>query len=255
MTASGTFFGDGRILGGRAMLRSARNPGTILGAVVFPVLFFALFNLVLRRIMEARGFDYRQLLPPTIVVQAMLFAAMASAYYVADDRRSGVIARFRSLPIHRSAPLVGRSVGDLSRAAVSAVIITGLGLATGMRFERGWIWALAFLGLALLFSLAVSLGMGLIGYSAPTPEAASSIASTPYLPLIMLSSGFAPVEDFPDWLEPVVRYQPVSATIDALRATTGRGDLADTLPLALAWCVGLGVLFAALGGRALERAT
>ena len=255
MTAPGTLFGDGLVLGGRAMVRSARNPGTILGAVLFPVLFFALFNLVLRRIMEARGFDYAQLLPPTIVVQAMFFTAMSSSYYVADDRRSGIIARFRSLPIHRSAPLIGRSVGDLSRATVSALIITGLGLATGMRFERGWVLALAYLGLTLLFALAVSLGMGLIGYSAPTPEAAASIASTPYLPLIMLSSGFAPVEDFPDWLEPVVRYQPVSATIDALRATTGSGDLGQTVPLAVAWCVGMIVMFGALGGRALERAT
>ncbi len=254
MTASGTLLGDGRVLGGRAMLRSARNPATILGAVLFPILFFVLFNLVMRRIMEARGFDYAQLLPPTIVVQAMFFTAMSSAYYVADDRRSGIIARFRSLPIHRSAPLIGRSLGDLSRATVSAVVITALGIATGMRFERGWVWALAYLGLALLFALAVSLGMGLIGYAAPTPEAAASIASTPYLPLIMLSSGFAPVEDFPDWLEPIVRYQPVSVTIDALRATAGTGDLGDTVPLALAWCVGLIIVFAALGSRALERA-
>lgn len=237
------------------MLRSARNPGTILGAVLFPVLFFGLFDLVLGRIMEARGFDYQQLLPPSIVVQAMFFTAMSSAYYVADDRRSGVIARFRSLPIHRSAPLIGRAVGDLSRATVSVIVITGLGLATGMRFERGWAWASAYLGIALLFSLAVSLGMGLIGYSAPTPEAAASIASTPYLPLIMLSSGFAPVEDFPDWLEPVVRYQPVTVVIDALRATTGTSNLGETIPLALAWCLGMVVVFAALGGRALDRAT
>ena len=255
MTAAGSLIADGRALGGRAMTRSARNPATILGAVLFPILFFLLFNLILRRIMEARGFDYRQLLPPTIVVQAMFFTAMSSAYYVADDRRSGVIARFRSLPIHRSAPLIGRAIGDLARAAVSAVIITGLGLATGMRFERGWPLALAFIGLALLFSLAVSLAMGLIGYAAPAPEAAASLASTPYLPLIMLSSGFAPVEDFPDWLEPFVRYQPVSATIDALRALTGSGDIGDTLPLALAWSVGMIVVFSALGGRALARAT
>ncbi|MEM7322955.1 MAG: ABC transporter permease [Actinomycetota bacterium] len=252
MSALATLVADGRILGGRAMTKSARNPATIVGAVVFPVLFFVLFNLVFRRIMDARGFDYRQLLPSTVVIQAMLFAAMSSAYYVADDRRSGIIARLLSLPIHRAAPLIGRAVGDLSRAFVSVVVIAGLGLATGMRFERGWLWALPYIGVALFFCLAVSLGMGLIGYVAPTPEAAASIASMPYLPLIMLSSGFAPVEDFPDWLEPFVQYQPVSATIDALRAMTGDGAVGETLPLALAWSAGLCLVFAALGSRALR---
>ncbi len=246
---------DGSVLGLRAMTRSSRNPGTIVSAILFPLLFFALFNLVFGRIMKARGFDYEQLLPSTIVVQAVLFAGMSSAYYVADDRKTGVIGRFRSLPIHRAAPLVGRAIGDLSRALVSIIVVTGMGLLTGMRFERGWAWAIGYVGLALFLSLAVALGIGLIGYAAPTPEAAASLASMPYLPLLMLSSAFAPVEDFPDWLEPFVRYQPVTAAVDALRAMTGAGDVGSTVPLALAWSIGGTVIFASLGARALDRST
>lgn len=241
------------LLGRRAIERSRRNPASILGAILFPLLFFALFNIVLRRVMEARGFDYVQLLPPTIIVQAMLFAGMSSAYYVADDRLTGITERFSSLPIGRAAPAIGRSIGDLARAAASLAVLLVVGVVTGMRFDAGLAWLPAFIGLSLLFALAVSLGMGLIGLIASSPQGAVSIASIPYLPLLMLSSGFAPVEDFPAWLEPFVRNQPVTVVIDALRALAGDGEIASTLPGAIAWSCGLIIVFGALGIRVAGR--
>lgn len=252
---TGSLLVHGWILGRRSIRKTVRNPSSIVEAMIVPVLFFFLYNLILQRVMEARGFDYRQMLPPTIVVEAVFLAAIASAAYVADDRLNGVISRLRSMPIHRAAPLFGRSVSDMGRALIGALLVTGLGVALGMEFQRGWEWAPAFLGLTLLFGLAVSLGMGLIGYVAATPEGAASIASAPYLPLIMLSSGFAPVEDFPDWMEPVVRYQPVTAVIDALRALAGNGDISGTVPQAIAWSIGLIVAFSALAGRAEGKVT
>ena len=149
-------FAGSALLGQRAIERSRRNPASVLGAVVFPLLFFALFNVVLRRVMDAQGFDYVQLLPPTIVVQAMLFAGMSSAYYVADDRLSGITERFASLPIGRAAPAIGRALGDLARAAVSLVVVIGVGVAAGMRFDAGLVWIPLFVLVALLFSLAVA---------------------------------------------------------------------------------------------------
>lgn len=246
---------DSRLLGGRAMTRSVRNPATILGAVLFPLLFFVLFNIVMRAVMEARGFDYRQLLPPTIVVQAMFFSGMSSAYYVAGDRLSGFSGRLRSLPIARAAPLVGRSVADLARAAISLVAVVAAGVATGMRFGAGAPAAVGFVALALSFALAVALAMGLLGYVASSPEAAASMASIPYLPLLMLSSGFVPVDDFPGWMQPLVRWQPVTCVIDALRALAGDGSIRSTIGPALAWIVALAVLFGWLGARAFRRAS
>lgn len=246
---------DSRLLGARAVTRSRRNPATIAGAVFFPLLFFLLFNVVMRRVMDARAFDYRQLLPPTIVAQAMLFCGMSSAYYVADDRVTGFIGRVRSLPVHRAAPIVGRAVGDLTRALLSLVVVVAVGVVAGMGFEAGVPGALGFVLLALAFALVVSLGMGLLGYTASAPQAAASVASIPYLPLLMLSSGFVPVDDFPDWLEPVVRWQPVTCTIDALRALTGEGAIGAPLARSAAWLVGLGLAFAVLGARAFRRSS
>lgn len=247
-----TLAADTLILGARSVLRSQRNPATMISAFILPLLFFALFFVVMRRVMAAQGFDYVQLLPPTIVAQAMLFAGMSSAYYVAADRLSGITARLRSMPLHRAAPILGRSVGDLIRSLISLVPITVVGVIVGMRFDNA-VGVVGFTLIALAFGLVASLGMGLIGYVASSPDAAVSIASMPYLPLLMLSTGFVPVENFPGWLQPFVEWQPVTAVIDALRAFTGEGDIGSTLPVAAAWMGGLALLFAALGARAFKR--
>ena len=103
-----------------------------------------------------------------------------------------------------------------------------------------------------LAALAVTI-IGLLGYVASSPEGAVSLASIPYLPLLMLSSGFVPVEDFPGWLQPFVEYQPVTATIDALRALAGDGSLGETQPIALGWSLGLSGVFVTIGARLARR--
>jgi ABC-2 type transport system permease protein len=226
-----------------------------MGAVIFPLVFFFLFNVVMRKVMTARGFDYAQLLPSTVVAQAMFFTAMSSAYYVADDRLSGMTQRLRSMPIHRAAPIMARSLGDVSRASISVVVLVLVGVAAGMRFRAGIPAIGGFLLVALVFGAVTALGMGLIGYRAPSAEAAASIASVPYLPLIMLSNGFAPVEDFPGWLQGFVEHQPVTRTIDLLRALSGGGPTAEPFAWWSAWMLLLAVVFAVLAGRAFGRAS
>ena len=244
---------DGRVLGGRAILKAARNPATILGAVIFPLIFFVLFNVVMGRVMDVRGFDYAQLLPAAIVIQAMLFSAMASAYYVAGDRAIGITGRFRSLPIHPLAPLLGRAIGDVTRASVSLAVVLVAGFITGMRFQAGIGWLPVYVGVALLFAVAASFAMGFVGYVATSAEGAASIASIPYAPLIMLSSAFAPVEDFPGWLQGFVEWQPVTVAIDALRALAGDGDIGVTLIRTVIWSAVFILVFAPLVARRLKR--
>jgi ABC-2 type transport system permease protein len=234
---------DVSVLGARSISLWTRNPASILGAVAFPLVFFAMFNLVARKMMTARGFDYAQLLPATIVVQAMFFTGMSSAYYVAADRLSGMTGRLHSMPIHRAAPLVARSVGDVSRAVISVLVLLLASVLAGLRFHVGAVGAVGFVFVALGFAAVVALGMGLIGTRAPTPEAASSLASIPYLPLVMLSSGFAPVEDFPSWLQNAVANQPVTRTIDLMRALVDGGPTAESFMWWVGWMVLLFVVF------------
>ncbi len=241
------------LLGRSAFLKMRRNPASIMGAIIFPLLFFGLFMLVMKKTMQAQGFDYQQLLPSTIIVQAAFFAAMSSAAYIAQDRHSGLGTKYRSMPIAPVAPLVGRSLADLTRVSVSIVILLTVGIATGMRFTAGWGWLPVYVAVALAFALSVALGMGLIGHVASSPTAATALASPVYLPLLMLSSGFVPVDNFPDWLQPLASHQPVTATIDALRALAGDGDIAATTTQSLAWSFGLIVVFGMIGAWRMGR--
>lgn len=243
----------GWLLGRRALMKAARNPASLLSAIVFPLLFFALFNIVMRRIMDARDFDYVQLLPSTVIVQAMLFSAMSSAYYVAEDRLTGISGRLRSMPIHPAAPFAGRAFADVGRGAISLTVLLVVAFLSGMRFEDGVVWLPLFAVVALSFVVAAAVTFGLLGYMASSPESAVSLATIPYLPLLMLSSGFAPVDDFPGWLQPFVEWQPITATIDALRALTGRGDIAETVPLALGWSAAIALVFGSIGVRRARR--
>lgn len=221
----------------RAVLLLMRNPASIAGAVVFPILFFLMFNLTMRNIMKARGFDYAQLLPATIVIQAMFFTAMSSSYYVAADRGSGIHDRFRSNPISRLAPMLGRAAGDLSRAALSTLILLVVSMIFGMRFQTGPAGAVGFVAVSLCFAFVLSQGMGIFGLIAKTPEAAMAMGQIIYLPSLMLSTGFAPVDDFPIWMQAFIRNQPVSRTIDLLRALTVGGPTTRPAMLFLVWMI------------------
>lgn len=240
-------------LAGRNLLLMRRNPATIVGAAVAPVVFFLGFYAVLDRLMSARGIDYPQYFTPAVAVQAMFFAAIASGVYLAQDVRGGMLDRARSLPIARIAPLAGRLLADLTRGLVSLAVLLVLASAFGFRFASGALPAVGFVLLALLFSITLSAGCGAVALASRNPEAAVQSLLLPYLPLLMLSTGFVTVDQFPGWMQPFVRYQPISHVVDALRALSTGGETAGPVLAALAWCLGLLVLFGVLGARAYRR--
>lgn len=240
---------DTRVITRRNLVRLRRNPATIASAVGFPLIFLFGFFAVLRKTLEAGGLDYAQYMPPIIVVQAMFFTAISSAFFLADDKLFGILERCRALPMHRWAPLLGRVSADVARSVVSLCVVVGVAMILGFRFEAGVLPALGFVGVAIVFTIAASSGCALVGLTAPTPEAAISTLFMPYLPLLMLSSGFVPVEAFPGWLQPFVEWQPVSLTVDALRALAAGGATAEPVGRALVVLAALTTGFAVLGGR------
>lgn len=240
------------VLARRNLLRSTRNPASIVGAVVSPAVFFLGFLAVLKGIMDAPGLPYVQYLTPAVTVQAMLFAAISSAYYVADDSATGILARARSMPVSRGAPVLGRSLNDVVRALVGIVVVVGLGHVFGFRFGSV-AGALGYVAIAVGFAVTLALGTGLFGLKLSNPQATLEALSMPYLPLLMLSTAFVPADRFPGWIEPIVRQQPVSRIADALRALAGGSAPAATILPALAWIVGMAVVFGALCVRAYGR--
>lgn len=235
-------------------LRLFGNVRSLFSVVVFPLVFLFGFLAVLNRLLDARGIDAVTHLVPAIVVQAMFFSAIASAFFLSADRGSGMLARCRSLPIHRGSIIGARLVADAARATVATLVVVGAGYALGFRFEAGPFAALAFLVVAVAFALVLAAGAGTIGLASTDSEAVAATLTLPYLPLMILSSAFAPVEAFPDWLEPIVAASPVTATIEALRALASGGPTVGPLWQAGAWLVGLLAVFSYTATRAFRRA-
>jgi len=243
--------------GGRLVLdrnlKLFRNPASMAGMILFPLIFFLGFNLIMTRTLDRIGIEAAQFLMPTVVVQAMFFTAMSSAFYTAADRTSGLIGRLRTLPLHPAATILGRLGADVARSLVSIAVLVVAASILGFRFEAGPVAAVGFVLVALLFSVTLAAGFGGWVLGAADPTAVTQVMSVPYLPLLMLSTGFAPVEGFPGWLHPFVRWQPVSLTIDALRALADGGATTVALLRALAVLAVLLTVFVVLASRAFRR--
>lgn len=203
--------------------------------------------------MEQRGVDYVQWLPPIVVLQSMLFVAMSSADAIAADVQQGMFNRFRTMPLGRLAPVVGRLGADLCRALVACGAAIGTAAAFGFRFEAGAGAAAGFVALAVAFALCLSVGCVALGLAVGNPEHTASAMLVPQLLLTMLSTGFTPVTGFPGWIRPFVRDQPVSQAADALRALASGGQTARPVLITAAWLVALLAVFAWLAGRTLGR--
>lgn len=239
----------------RSVLGTLRD-GDLIFAIGGPVAFFLCFNVTLRMVVNIEGtgtYSYPQYVLPVIVVQAMIFTAMTTADRAARDHLSGLGVRLRTMPMSSFVPVSARMLSALIRATAALLASIAIGYAFGFHFDGHAGHLAAFGGIALGLSLALSLGADALGSVATNAEAAGQTLLIPQLLLVMLSTGIAPADAFPGWLEPFVRNQPVSQIAETLRGLTiGRVDAAN-LAVSLAWCTGLLVVFGAIAVRLQRR--
>lgn len=203
----------------RNLRRLPRTPDMVVFATIQPILFILLFAYVFGGAIRVPGQDYKQFLMPGIFVQTVAFGSVAATGIgVAEDLQKGIMDRFRSLPMTRSSVLVGRALSDAVRNAFTIVIMLVVGMAIGFRFHGGLLRAAAGLGLLLFFGFAFSWLAALIGLLVRTVEAAQSGGFIWLFPLTFASSAFVPVASMPGWLRGFAQHQPVTVTVDALRA-------------------------------------
>lgn len=204
----------------RNLLRLLRTPQVIVFATIQPVIFVLLFNFVFGGSIEfAEGVNYIDFLIPGILVQTSLFAAGNTAIGLTDDLQKGAIDRFRSLPMHHSAVLIGRTNADVLRAALTMTIITVVGFLVGFRTNHFGGLVLGIL-LAILLAYAFNWIFATFALYVKDPEAAQAGAFLPVFPLVFAASTFAPVENMPGWLQPFANHQPVTVTVNAIRLLT-----------------------------------
>jgi ABC transporter DrrB family efflux protein len=250
----------------RNLLRNIRLPQLVLFATVQPVMFLLLFNYVFGGAITAgtpAGTDqYINWLIPGILVQTAVFGAAQTSLGLTEDLAAGMIDRFRSLPMARSAVLAGRTIADLARNVFVNSLMLVVGALLGWRFGQGF-WSMA-LGVAvvLLFGYSMSWVMATIGLAVKSPEAAQSAGFLPIFPLVFASSVFVPTETMPDWLQTFANVQPITILTNTARslmlpeeATAFLGlDSGELLLRSLGWIVVILAVFAPLAVRQYRRA-
>jgi ABC-2 type transport system permease protein len=232
----------------RVVAPTFRN-GELAIAVALSAVFTVSFYIPLREVMS--GFvpgngGYAQYLMPLIAVQAVFFAAMSAAIRSATDSVQGVERRFRSLPVSPFVPLAARMTANGYRCAVALAVAVLCGYVIGFRFYGNGFHTAAFCMLVIAIGVSVSLVGDVIGVAIRRPEATPHLLLVPQLILGYLSVGIQPAEQFPRWIQPFVRHQPVSVFVEALRALAGNagtapGGVATAVAAACGWVVVLSV--------------
>jgi ABC transporter DrrB family efflux protein len=233
----------------RNLLRIVRTPLMLIVTAVQPALFLVLFRYVLGGAIVIPGGSYVDYVVPAIFVEAVLIGGMTTSIGLAEDLKSGIVDRFRSLPMARSAVLAGRTLADLSRSIFSLAIMVGLGLAVGFRFHQSWASIVAGLLLVIAFGFAFSWMYITIALATKDPETAQIAGILPFFVLMFASNAIVPVATMPHWLQGFARNQPLSVTVTAARALLEGGAAGPSAWQALAWAAGILVVFFAISVR------
>jgi ABC transporter DrrB family efflux protein len=238
---------DTLVLAKRSLLRIPRAPDLLVSFTVQPLMFVLLFVYVFGGAIATPGYDdYTDFLMPGIVAQTMSFGGFVTALALNEDLRKGLIDRFRSLPMSRSAVLAGRTLADVATNVISLTIMTGVGLAVGFRFHSSPLEVVAGIGLMLLFGYAFSWIFAYCGLVASSGEAANAIGFIVIFPVTFVSSAFVPPDSMPSWLQPIAENNPFTTVVDAMRALWVDGPAGNDVWAAVLWSVGLIAVFAPL---------
>ena len=227
----------------RNLLRTIRLPGEASVLIIQPVVILLLFRYVLGGAIKVPGGNYADYLVPAVFVEAMLLAGMSTATGLAQDLTSGIIDRFRSLPMARSAVLAGRTLSDLVRSVFALALMIVLGVGAGFRFHCTPAAALAAMALVIAFGYAFSWVYATIGLLTKDPEVTQGVVVLPVFILMFISSAIVPVATMPGWLQPVARNQPFSVTVNAVRALLQGAPAYHWLWQSIAWSAGLLLIF------------
>jgi ABC transporter DrrB family efflux protein len=243
-------------IAGRNLRRLVRVPTLIAFATVQPMLFVVLFSSVFGGAMQPPGVaHYIDYLLPGLFVLAIGFGASQTGVAIAEDLASGMIDRFRALPIAAGAVLAGRVAADAVRNVFVVALMIAVGSAMGFRFHAGPAAALAAVALAVAVGLAFSWLNLLLGLLVRNPESAGLAGIFPVIILVFTSSTLVPVATMPGWLQAFANVNPVTALVDALRVLCLGGPAVRPVLEALAWIGGLLVVTAPAAILCYRRAT
>jgi ABC-2 type transport system permease protein/oleandomycin transport system permease protein len=244
-------FSDTFVIARRNLMRYIRLPQLLVFSTIQPIMFVLLFAFVFGGAIQVPGeIDYINYLIPGILIQTVLFGATQTTVGLAEDLSKGMVDRFRSLPMARSAVLAGRTLADTIRNVGVVFLMIFVATLIGFRFQNGILSALGAIALVVAFGHAFSWIAAFIGLITRDPETSQVAVTIWVFPLVFASSAFVPVQTMPDWLQAFAEVQPISVTVNAARYLT-LGDIAPGAALsdvwiALLWMAGIMAVFVPL---------
>jgi len=254
MTALRYAAADTLVLAQRNLLRIPRAPDLLISFTVQPIMFVLLFVFVFGGAITTPGYEYEDFLMPGIIAQTMAFGGFVTALGLADDLKKGLIDRFRSLPMARTAVLAGRTLADVATNIVSLVVMLVVGVIIGFSFDTSLLEILAGVALLLLFGYAFSWIFAIFGLLASSPESAQAMGFIIIFPLTFVSSAFVPVDSMPAALQWFAEVNPFTVVVDATRALWLGAPAGNSIWGAVAWSLGLIAVFAPLSVARYRRA-
>jgi ABC transporter DrrB family efflux protein len=255
---------DSIVIAQRNIIRIKRVPDVMAFVLIQPLMFVLLFAYVFGGSIDIPGGSYREFLIAGIFAQTVVFGATFTGAGLAEDLQKGLINRFRSLPMSRSAVVAGRTASDVVYNALSILVMSIAGLFVGWRIRGSVLDAIAGFALLLFFSYAFSWVMACVGLLVPTPEVVNNASFVILFPLTFIANTFVPSDNLPGVLRTIAEWNPISTLTHAVRVKFGNipvgtpdptaWPLQNSVMYSLIWATALIVVFAPLATRLYQRA-
>ncbi|MER5672084.1 MULTISPECIES: ABC transporter permease [Pseudonocardia] len=245
----------GLSLARRGIVKTIHSPEALIDVTLQPVIFLLLFVYVFGGAIAGNSTEYLHYALPGVLLQTVVFASAGTGVGLAEDLKTGIFDRFRSLPISRAAPLVGAIGADLVRYVTSGVIMLVFGFALGYRTPAGPFGILAAFGLVVAFAFGLCWVFTALAMVVKQPRSVQGLSALIMLPLTFASSVFVPTQTMPGWLQGFVAVNPVSRTADAVRALLDGAPAGGAATVSLLTSAGLVVVFAPLAVALYRRRT
>jgi ABC transporter DrrB family efflux protein len=244
MSALTEAMSDGAVVAKRNLIKIKRVPELLVFTTLQPIMFILLFAYVFGSAIDTGTVNYREFLIAGIFAQTVIFGATLTGVGLADDIQKGVIDRFRSLPMSRSAVLVGRTTSDVLNNVLVIVVMSLTGLVVGWRIRTSFLEALGGFLLLLLFAYAISWVMAWVGLLVPSVEVVQSASFIVIFPITFIANTFVPSSGLPGPLRAIAEWNPVSSVTQAARELFG--NVAPGTPVPDAWSLQHPVLYTLL---------
>ena len=239
-----TAIADGAVITKRNLIKVRRVPDVLVFTTLSAIMFVLLFAYIFGSAIPIPGLNYREFLMGGIFVQTVIFGATWTGASLAEDLQKGIIDRFRSLPMAKSAVLTGRTAADIGINTITIVVIALTGLVVGWRIRGGVLEAIGAFLLLLAFAYALSWVMGVFGLLVRAPEVFQNASFIVVFPLTFIANTFVPIDNFPTVLKVIAEWNPVSSCTQAVRELWG--NTSPAVPVPEAWPLQNPVLYTVL---------